>query len=184
MYNDIINENKNSMKKCLDIFIKKINIISYNRLSPYLLNNIFLKLNNKLVSINHISSIVVENSSTLKITPFDYTILKNIEKSIVLSKLDVTTKIIDHNIYVNIPPITESRKIKIFKNIKTEAELNKINIRNIRRKTNNKIKIFLKKKYIDENQEQRLYNLIQKQTILYINNIKEFLKKKEKELLY
>ncbi|QJC38568.1 ribosome recycling factor [Enterobacteriaceae endosymbiont of Donacia fulgens] len=182
MYNNIINNNKKNMQKCLDLFINKINNLSQNRLSPYLLNNISVKLNNKFILIHHISSIVVENSSTLKITPFDYTIIKNIEKSIVLSNLDVTTKIIDSNIYVKIPIMTESRKIKIFKNIKIEAEFNKINIRNIRRKTNNKIKLSLKKKYIDENQEQKLYNLIQKQTTFYVNYIKEFLKKKEKEL--
>ncbi|QJC34118.1 ribosome recycling factor [Enterobacteriaceae endosymbiont of Donacia cinerea] len=182
MYNSIIDNNKKNMQKCLNIFIDKINILSSNRLSPHLLNNIFLKLNNKLILINHISSIIVENYSTLKVTPFDSTILKNIEKSIVLSNLDVTTKIIGDSIYVNIPPITEFRKIKILKNIKIEAELNKISIRNIRRKTNNKIKFFFKKKQISEDQEKKLYNLIQKQTILYISHIKDFLKKKEKEL--
>ncbi|QJC36520.1 ribosome recycling factor [Enterobacteriaceae endosymbiont of Donacia simplex] len=182
MYNSIVDSNKKSMQKCLDIFINKINILSTNRLSPYLLNNIFLKINNKSVLINHISSIIVENYSTLKVTPFDSTILKNIEKSIVCSNLDVTTKIIGYSIYVSIPPITELRKIKILKNIKIEAELNKINIRNIRRKANNKIKYFLKKKQISKDQEKKLYNLIQKQTILYINYIKDYLKKKEKEL--
>ncbi|QJC36931.1 ribosome recycling factor [Enterobacteriaceae endosymbiont of Donacia vulgaris] len=182
MYNSIIDSNKKSMQKCLDVFTEKINILSNNRLSPYLLNNIFLKLNNKSVLVHHISSIILENFSTLKVTPFDSTILKNIEKSIVCSNLDVTTKIIGHSIYVNIPPMTEFRKIKILKNLKIEAELNKINIRNIRRKTNNKIKFFLKKKQINEDQEKKLYNLIQKQTILYINYIKDFLKKKEKEL--
>ncbi|QJC35709.1 ribosome-recycling factor [Enterobacteriaceae endosymbiont of Donacia sparganii] len=183
MCDDIINDNKKSMQKCLDLFIKKINILSYNRLSPYLLNNIFVKLNNKLILINHISAIVVQNSSTLKITPFDPTIIKNIEKSIVLSNLDVTTKRIGYDIHVIFSPITESRKKKIFKNLKIEAELNKINIRNIRRKSNNKVKFLLKNKQINENKEQKLYDSIQKNTILYINYIQEFLKKKEKELL-
>ncbi|QJC38151.1 ribosome recycling factor [Enterobacteriaceae endosymbiont of Donacia marginata] len=182
MYNNIINDNKKNMQKCIDLFIDKINNLSQTRLSPYLLNNISLKLNNKSILIHHISSIVVENSSTLKITPFDYTIIKNIEKSIILSNLDVTTKIIDSSIYVKMPIMTETRKIKIFKNIKIEAEFNRINIRNIRRKTNNKIKFCLKNKDIDENQEQKLYSIVQKQTTFYINYIKEFLKKKEKEL--
>ncbi|QJC32492.1 ribosome recycling factor [Enterobacteriaceae endosymbiont of Donacia dentata] len=183
MYNDIINNNKINMEKCLDSFINKVTIMSQNRISPYLLNNISIKLDNKLILINHISSIVVENSFTLKITPFDFKIIKNIEKSIVLSNLDVTTKIINRNIYVYIPPITETRKKKIFKNIKTETELNRIHIRNIRRKSNNKIKILLKEKKINENQEKKLHHCIQEQTTLIINNMKQFLKKKEKELL-
>ncbi|QJC37751.1 ribosome recycling factor [Enterobacteriaceae endosymbiont of Donacia bicoloricornis] len=182
MYNNIINNNKKNMQKCLDLFIDKVNHLSQNRLSSNLLNNISLKLNNKFTLIHHISSIVVENSSTLKVTPFDYTIIKNIEKSIVLSNLDLLTKVVGSSIYVKIPIMTETRKIKIFKNIKIEAELYKINIRNIRRKTNNKIKFCLKKKYIDENQEKKLYNLIQKQTIFHIDKIKIFLKKREKEL--
>ncbi|QJC32894.1 ribosome recycling factor [Enterobacteriaceae endosymbiont of Donacia semicuprea] len=183
MHSDIINNNKKNMEKCLNSFINKITLMSQNRLSPYLLNNISIKLDNKLILINYISSIVVENSFTLKITPFDLKIIKNIEKSIALSNLDVTTKIINNNIYVYISPITETKKRKILKNIKIEAELNRIYIRNIRRKSNNKIKIFLKEKKIDENQEKKLYNYIQKQTILFTNKIKKFVKKKEKELL-
>ncbi|QJC36111.1 ribosome recycling factor [Enterobacteriaceae endosymbiont of Donacia cincticornis] len=180
MENNIINDNKISMQKCLNTFIKKVNILSQNRLSPYLLNHICLKLNNKLTPINHICSIVLENNSTLKITPFDITIKKNIEKSIILANLDLTTKIIGHNIYVYIPPITEFRKIKIIKNIKTETEQNKINIRNIRRKSNHKIKNLFKNKQINENQEKILYNKIQKQTVFYIKEIQEFFKKIER----
>ncbi|QJC33709.1 ribosome recycling factor [Enterobacteriaceae endosymbiont of Donacia provostii] len=183
MDNNIINNNKKNMKKCLDTFIKKINILSQNRLSPDLLRYVCIKLHNKLISINHISSIVLENNFTLKITPFDYKIKKNIEKSIILSNLDVTTKIIENSIYVYIPPITESRKLKILKNIKIESEQNKIHIRNIRRKSNNQIKNLLKNKQINENQKKKLYNEIQKQTILYINNIQEFYKKTEKKIL-
>ncbi|QJC34522.1 ribosome recycling factor [Enterobacteriaceae endosymbiont of Donacia crassipes] len=183
MDNNIIIDNKKNMQKCLDAFIKKVNILSQNRLSPYLLNHICLKLNKKLIPINHISSIVLKNNFTLKITPFDSTIKKNIEKSIILSNLDVTTKIIGNNIYVYIPSITESRKIKIIKNLKIEAEQNKINIRNIRRKSNHKIKNLLKNKQIDENQEKILYNKIQKQTVSYTKDIQEFLKKIEKKLL-
>ncbi|WP_169767664.1 ribosome recycling factor [Enterobacteriaceae endosymbiont of Donacia proxima] len=183
MDNKIINDNEKSMQKCLNSFIKKVNILSQNRLSPCLLNHICLKLNKKLTPINHISSIVLENNSTLKITPFDSTIKKNIEKSIILANLDVTTKIIGCDIYVYIPSITESRKIKIIKNLKIETEKNKINIRNIRRKSNHKIKNLLKYKQINENQEKELYNKIQKQTIFYVKNIQEFFKKIEKNLL-
>ncbi|QJC34901.1 ribosome recycling factor [Enterobacteriaceae endosymbiont of Donacia piscatrix] len=183
MDNNIINDNEKSMQKCLNKFIKKINILSQNRLSPCLLDYIYLKLNKKLIPINQISSIVLENNFTLKITPFDSTIKKNIEKSIILSNLDVTTKIMGRNIYVYISPITESKKIKIIKNLKIETEQNKINIRNIRKKSKHKVKNLLKYKQINKNQEKELYNKIQKQTIFYINEIQNFFKKIEKNLL-
>ncbi|WP_168895120.1 ribosome recycling factor [Enterobacteriaceae endosymbiont of Donacia tomentosa] len=166
------------MKKILDLFIKKVNITLNNRISPHLLNNLTVKLYNKLIPINQLSSIVVDNYSTLKITPFDISIIKNIEKSIIFANLDLTTKIVNKDIFVMIPPMTESRKIKITKNLKGELELNRIAIRNIRKKKKNKLKILLKNKNISENQEKELQKQIQKKTSFYINKITNFFKKK------
>ncbi|QJC29529.1 ribosome recycling factor [Enterobacteriaceae endosymbiont of Plateumaris pusilla] len=184
MYNYILKNNEDNMKKCLDIFQKKINTIYISRISPYLLDRINIKVNNKFIPIKYIANIVVDNSKTLKITPFDFLMLKKIEKAILLSNLNLNIKLItSHNIYVIIPPLTETRKINMIKIIKEETEKNRINIRNIRRESNNKIKLFLKEKKISENEEKKLYKCIQKQTIYYIKCISDFLEQKEKELL-
>ncbi|WP_168867130.1 ribosome-recycling factor [Enterobacteriaceae endosymbiont of Plateumaris sericea] len=184
MYNYILKNNEDNMKKCLDIFQKKINTIYVSRISPYLLDKINIKIFNKFIPIKHIANIVVENSYTLKITPFDFLMLKKIEKAILLSNLNLNIKrITSNNIYVIIPPLTESRKINMIKIIKEETEKNRINIRNIRRESNNKIKLFFKEKKMSENEEKKLYKYIQKQTIYYIKCISDFLEQKEKELL-
>ncbi|QJC30423.1 ribosome recycling factor [Enterobacteriaceae endosymbiont of Neohaemonia nigricornis] len=183
MYNNIINNNEANMKKCLELFKKKINIIYINRITPCFLHNIKINLFNKITPIRYLSSITVENANTLKVTPFDTNIIKNIEKAIILANLDINTKIINNSILVIIPIMTESRRIKILQMIKKESEFNRINIRNIRRKTNNHIKILVKNKQISENEEIKLQNIIQKQTIFYIKCISDFLKLKEQNIL-
>ncbi|QJC29083.1 ribosome recycling factor [Enterobacteriaceae endosymbiont of Plateumaris rustica] len=184
MYNYILQNNEDNMKKCLNIFKNKINSIYINRISPSLFDNINIKISNKFTLIKYIANIVVENSNTLKITPFDFLMLKKIEKAILLSNLNLNIKsITSQNIYVIIPPLTETRRINMIKIIKKESEKNRINIRNIRRETNNKIKFYLKEKTIDKNEEKKLYKCIQKQTIYYIKLISDILEKKKEELL-
>ncbi|QJC28641.1 ribosome recycling factor [Enterobacteriaceae endosymbiont of Plateumaris consimilis] len=184
MYNYILKNNEDNMKKCLDIFKNKINTLYISRISPHLLDKINIKISNKFILIKYIASIVVENSNTLKITPFDILILKKIEKAILSANLNLSIKLItSNNIYVIIPPLTETRRINMIKIIKEETEQNRINIRNIRRDSNNKIKFYLKEKKISKNEEKKLYKDIQKQTTYYIKYISDIFKKKEKELL-
>ncbi|QJC30842.1 ribosome-recycling factor [Enterobacteriaceae endosymbiont of Macroplea appendiculata] len=184
MYNDIIKNNEQSMQQCFNNFKNKINIMSMNRVTPQLLEHVVVtSVYNKTIPIHHIATIIVHNVNTLKVTPFDKKIIKNIEKAILTANLDVSTQIINLSIYITMPIITESRKIKLLQRIKTETELFRICIRTIRRKTNNKIKLYLKNKEISENVEKKLQHIIQKHTVHYITCISNYLKQKEKDIL-
>ncbi|WP_343189595.1 ribosome-recycling factor [Buchnera aphidicola] len=161
MINDIINNINFFMKKCIKKFKNKINKLQFGKPSVRILDSIYINYYNVKTYIRKISNIVVKNNSILKITVFDLSILNKVKKAIIESNLDLSPYIIGNSICINFPVLTTEKKNKIIKIIKFESESAKINIRNIRRDGNEKIKKLLKKKIINIDEEYKLINKIQ-----------------------
>lgn len=171
MINDIINNINFFMKKCIKKFKKKINNLQFGKPSVRILDSIYIDYYNVKTYINKISNIIVKNNSTLQITVFDLSVLNKVKKAIIESDLDLSPPYINGNsICINFPVLTTEKKNKIIKMLKFESENTKINIRNIRRDGNEKIKKLLKKKIINLDEE---YGLINKIQIITNKNIKK-----------
>ncbi|MBK4765313.1 MAG: ribosome recycling factor [Pantoea sp. Brub] len=183
MIDDIKNTNNLRMDKCIETFNITINKIRTGRVTPTLLDNIFIKYYGNLVAIRKLCAITVENSNTLKINVFDTELLSIIEKSIRTSNLDLNPYLDGNIIKVQIPKLTKERRIHLIKIVRNEAENIKVSIRNIRRDSNEKIKLLFKNKEITVDIEHRLQNDIQQLTNSYIKKIDFILLKKEKELI-
>jgi len=181
--NQIDIKTREKMKLCLQIFQNNINNIQTGRASPHLLNNIYIEYFGTKTHLNQLSNITVENSHTLKINIFDISITSLIQKAILNSKLDLNPIIRGKDILIPIPVLTEERRKKLVKVIRNEAENSRISIRNIRRDANDKIKKYLKKKIINEDDEHTSQSKIQMITNEYIKQIDSILLKKELELM-
>ncbi|QCI20380.1 ribosome recycling factor [Buchnera aphidicola (Brachycaudus cardui)] len=183
MINQINTKSHTQMETCIQIFQSNVNNIRTGRASPTLLNSIYIEYFGSKTSLLQVSNIVVEDTHTLKINVFDSSITSLVRKAILNSNLDLNPIVHGKDILIPIPALTEERRIKLIKIIRSYSEHSRICIRNIRRDSNDKIKKLLKDKIISEDEERTSQIKIQKMTDKYIKKIESILLKKERELM-
>ena len=128
------------------------------------------------------SNINTPDSQTISIQPFDKSIMEDIERSIVESNLGFNPINNGELIMINVPALTEERRIEIVKQVKVEIENGKISIRNARQKANEEAKK-LSKQGISEDVIRDLEIEIQNLTNNYISIIDRYFDEKQKELM-
>ncbi|VFP83641.1 ribosome recycling factor [Buchnera aphidicola] len=171
------------MNKCFLLFNKDLHKVRTNRVSPDLLNDIYIDYYGTSTALTQLSNIILENNNMLKITLFDISIKNFVEKAIINSNLGLNPISTNSCIRIPIPALTESRRKEFIKIIKNEAENARVSIRNIRREANDRIKNLLKIKEINQDMAQELKQNIQQNTNLFIKKINDITMIKEKELL-
>ncbi|WP_343192762.1 ribosome recycling factor [Buchnera aphidicola (Taiwanaphis decaspermi)] len=182
MINNILKKTEEKMKKKIFFFKTNINKLRTNYASPELLSNIFIDYYGKKTTLKEVSNIVAENSFTLKINVFDVNIIKQIEKSILNSELNLNPISKGNTIKLIIPALTEERRKNLIKLVKKESESTKILIRNIRRNSKKYINSCAKSKLINTDENKFYENKIQKLTNVYVKEIDKILKLKVAQL--
>ncbi|BAH83062.1 ribosome recycling factor [Candidatus Ishikawella capsulata] len=183
MINNIKKQSDFRMQKCILAFEKTISKIRTGRASPLLIKDILIEYYGILTPLNKLANISLEDLHTLKISLFDNSIKTAVERVIRNSDLDLNPNVIGNDIRIPIPPLTEDRRKKLMKIVRTEAENSRISVRNIRRDENDKIRNLLKNKIITEDEERQCQEEIQKMTSKYIKKVDDILHEKEKELM-
>jgi ribosome recycling factor len=133
--------------------------------------------------LQQVARITVEDSRTLVVTPFDKSMVGNIEKAIMKSDLGLMPNTAGTVIRIPMPAMTEERRREMTKVVKHEAENARVAVRNVRRDVMNDIRDMLKEKMISQDDERRGADEIQKLTDKYVAEIDQTLAEKEKELM-
>ena len=116
------------------------------------------------------------------IKPWDKNIIPEIEKSIMNSDTGLNAQNDSETIIINIPPLTEERRLVLVKQVKNEGEKCKITIRNIRKESNDSLKK-LHEEGLSEDSIRSGESEIQEITNSFINKIDNLISSKEKEIL-
>ncbi|WP_343153080.1 ribosome recycling factor [Buchnera aphidicola] len=171
------------MEECIINFKKNLSKIRTGRASSDILNGIFIEYYGNKTELKKVANITLENSQTLKVTPFENSIQKLIEKKIISSNLGLNPISKGNTILVKIPFLTEDRRKELVKIIKSDGEKVRISIRNIRRDAKDKIKKLLNEKVITKDKDYLFQSELQTKTNFFIKKIDTILKNKELELM-
>lgn len=183
MINQIHKDAGIRMGKCVEAFKHHISKVRTGRASPSLLNDIQVEYYGALTPLQQLANIIPENPRTLAITVFDRTLTTAVEKAIMASDLGLNPSSTDTLIRVSLPILTEERRRDLIKIVRAAAELSRVSVRKVRRDANEKIKILLKDKAINENEDHRYQQEIQKLTDSWIKKLDSTLLEKEAELM-
>lgn len=183
MIDEIKNSLEESMDKSLQSLKYQLSKIRTGRASPNILDGIVVDYYGTNTPLNQLGQITTPEARLLQIQPFDKSILKSIEKSILGANLGVTPTSDGNVIRIPFPPLTEEKRKDLVKSIKKLGEDTRINIRNIRRDGNDKVKKAEKDKSISEDIGRKYLDEIQNFTDKYIKIVDDILVQKEKELL-
>ena len=180
---DSIEQLKTKMQKSLESLGIEFNKIRTGRANPSILDGVKVDYYGNPTPISQTANISVEEGRTLAISPWDKSLISEIEKAILKSDLGLNPNTTGDLIRVTMPILTEETRQEYIKQARSEAENARVAIRNIRRDANNTAKDSQKSGDISEDDLRRLEDEVQKVTDTFIESIDNELKKKEADLL-
>lgn len=157
--------------------------IRAGRANASLLDRISVEYYGAPTPLNQLASITVPEARVLLITPFDKSVLKDVERAINESDLGINPANDGSVIRLVIPALTEETRRELAKDVKKVGENSKVAIRNIRRDAMDEAKKAEKAKEITEDELKKLEKDIQAATDDAVKHIDKMIADKEKELL-
>ncbi|PIJ99775.1 ribosome recycling factor [Lysinibacillus sphaericus] len=183
MAKQVLEQAKEKMNKTIAAFTRELSSIRAGRANASLLDRIMVDYYGAPTPINQLAGVSVPEARLLVITPYDKTILGEIEKAIMKSDIGITPTNDGSIIRLMIPALTEERRKDLVKQVKKEAEDAKIAVRNVRRDANDDLKKLEKAGGITEDDLRGYGDDIQKLTDEFIVKVDQVTKDKEKEIL-
>lgn len=132
--------------------------------------------------IQQVGNITVPEPRMIQISPWEKSLIKEIEKAIMASDVGITPNNDGSVIRLVIPELTEERRKELVKEVKKKGEEGKVAVRNIRRDGNDTFKK-LAKEDVSEDEIKELEEALQKLTDKYVKEIDKLVEEKAKEIL-
>ena len=171
------------MEKAIGQLKKELGGIRTGRANPIILDKVVVDYYGAPTPLRQMSQVTVQEGTTLVITPYDKTIIKEIEKAIIKVDLGVQPNSDGMVIRLTFPPLTEEKRREITKDVKKVGEESKVAIRNIRRDMADDLKKIEKDENLPEDTVKDTQSEIQKITDKYIGIVESLVTEKEKEVM-
>jgi len=171
------------MEKSLEALGHAFAKIRTGRAHPSLLDAVRVDYYGSEIPVSQVANISVEDARTLAVTPWEKSMVIEIEKAIMKSDLGLNPATAGEVIRVPMPPLTEETRKGYTKQARSEAEQSRISVRNIRRDALAEVKDLLKEKEISEDEDRRAGDEIQKLTDDMVQRIDRLLQEKEADLM-
>ncbi len=179
----LILEAEEKFEKTSEMYKSDLTQVRAGRANPHVLDKVRVDYYGTPSPINQVGNIAVQDGQCLVISPWDKSLLKEIEKAIQLSDIGINPTNDGNVIRLVFPVLTEERRKDIVKQVKKMSEDAKVAVRNIRRdyldvfKKMNKNKEMTDDEYADY--ESRVEKLVNKA----VEAIEKATGEKEKELM-
>ena len=176
---EIIESAELNMMAAISHLETEIAKIRAGKANPIMLKGITVEYYGNMTPLTQVASVNTPNGQTISIQPWEKDMLDVIENSIINSNLGLNPVNNGESLLINIPPLTEERRIELTKLVKSESESAKVSIRNSRKDANNKIKNL----EISDDLKSNLEIDTQELTDKYIKKVDEMYSLKEKDIL-
>lgn len=153
------------------------------RASVHMLDQVKVDYYGTPTPISQIGQLSAPEPQLIVVSPWDPTVLKEIEKAIQASDLGFNPISDGKVIRVPVPPMTEERRRDVCKHLHKLLEEHRTAVRNVRRDGNEALKKLAKEKKIGEDEEKRALEEVQKMTDDEIRRMEELSQRKEAEVM-
>ncbi|MFV0380207.1 MAG: ribosome recycling factor [Anaerorhabdus sp.] len=176
----IVDNAKSKMIASIEHFEKNLATIRTGRANTTLLDGVEIDYYGSSTPLNQVASITVNEGRTLVIKPYDSSSLKDIEKACNEANLGMAPQNDGVVVRLTVPSLTEETRKEMCKKVGVFAEEAKVQVRNIRRDSNDHAK---KDSELTKDLEMDCLDKIQKLTDEYIKIIDEISSAKEKDVM-
>lgn len=173
---------EDKMQKAYDYLESDLAAIRAGRANPHVLDKIRVNYYGTPTPIQQVGNITVPEPRVIQIAPWEKTLIKEIEKAIMMSDVGITPSNDGSLIRLVFPELTEERRKELVKDVKKRGEESKVAVRNARRDGNDALKK-LAKSDVSEDEIKELEEVLQKLTDKYIKDLDKLVEEKSKEIL-
>ena len=178
-----LNEFKDKMQKSLESLQKDYSSIRAGRANPHILDKLTVDYYGAPTPIQQVANVSVPEARVIQITPWEPSMVKEIEKAIMVSDLGINPTNDGKNIRLVFPDLTEERRKELAKEVKKMGENAKVALRNVRRDANDFVKKTGKAEALSEDETKDLEDQTQKLTDEYSKKVDVAIEDKTKEIM-
>ena len=183
MVKEIIANNEERLEKSIAALKREFGSLRAGRATPSLLDKVMVDYYGTPTPVNQVAKVSVPEPRMILITPWEKSLMLDIEKAILKSDLGLSPNSVGTAIRLSIPQLTQERRQELVKTVGKKAEEAKVAIRNIRRDGNDAIKKLEKAKEITEDESKKGQESVQKLVDKYIKTVDTLREAKEKEIM-
>jgi len=177
---DLIKEKMTSSISHLELEFTKIRA---GRSNPSMLDGIMVDYYGTKTVISQVGNIATPDPRTITVQPWEKDIINEIKNAINSSNIGLNAQDNGEMIIINIPALTEERRIQLVKQVKAETENARVAIRNSRKDGNDELKKIHKSGSISDDLLKDAESSIQKFTDQFIEKANKISSLKEEELM-
>lgn len=174
---------EDKMKKSIDALAEEFATIRAGRANPHVLDKICVDYYGTPSPLNTVANISVPEARVIQIQPWEASLIKEIEKAIMVSDLGLTPNNDGKMIRLVFPELTEDRRKELVKDVKKKGENAKVAIRNIRRDANDSIKKQNKASELSDDEAKQQEDKVQKLTDKYVAEVDKMIDAKSSEIM-
>ena len=181
--NERLNVYSDKMTKAYDHLIAEYQTIRAGRANPHVLDKVKVDYYGTPTPIQQVGNISVPEARMIQIAPWEKSLIKEIEKAILVSDLGITPNNDGKVIRLVFPELTEDRRKELAKDVKKKGDNAKVAIRNIRRDANDSLKKANKVGELSDDELSNSEDEVQKITDKYTALVDKAIEEKTKEIL-
>lgn len=171
------------MQKSVDNLKEEYVTIRAGRANPHILDRLRVDYYGTPTPIQQVANVSVPEARMIQIQPWEASLIKDIEKAILVSDLGLTPNNDGKVVRLIFPELTEDRRKELAKDVKKKGDNAKVAIRNVRRDANDAIKKENKAGDISDDEAKNLEDEVQKLTDKYVAQIDKAIEEKSAEIL-
>lgn len=179
----VLKEARERMQRSYEAFESSVSTIRTGRANPQILNRIQVEYYGTRMPLNQVANVSSPDPRTLMITPFDKSVINEIERSIRESDLGFNPNNQGDAVFITVPALNDERRRELVKAVKHMAEEAKVAIRNIRRDANHELTEMERENELTEDDLRLGETDVQKITDEYAQKIDDRVKSKEADIL-
>jgi ribosome recycling factor len=184
MKDEVLEEARREMEAALTAFKHEMARVRTGRASTALIEGLMVNYHGAKVNLRQLAGLAAPEARLLVITPYDRSVIHDIEKAIQQTPELGLTPVNDGKVIrLPIPELTEQRRKELVRHIRKIAEDFRVSIRNHRRDANDMLKQLHKEKEITDDALRTAESKVQQFTSDYIEKLDKVLVSKEAEVM-
>lgn len=181
--NKYIQTKQGEFQKVLEFFKKDISVLRTGRANPSVLDGILVDAYGAKTPLNGVGSITVSDARSMVISPWDKSVLKDIEKAIVEANLGFGVVNEGDKIRLTLPMMTEENRRDLVKRLNEKMEGARVNLRKVRDEIKADIEKAEGDKEISEDDKFRFLKELDEEVKAKNDEVKTIRDKKEEDIM-
>lgn len=182
-FDEIMTDFKNRLEGKIDRLKYEFSIIHAGRVNARMLDKVMVNYYGTPTPLTQMANIAVPEGRLIVISPWDISVIKEVNKAILSSDLGVNPTDDGRVIRLAFPSVTEEKRREIVKDVKKISEEFRIGVRTERKDFIEKFRNFEKEKKMSEDELKFATDEVQKLVDKFNGIIDSLTEKKEKEVL-